>query len=212
MLEYLIQLDKELFLVLNGLHSPFFDTIMVLISSKWIWFPLYAVLIGLIIRSEKKRSWWAILFLVLTVALSDLISVHLFKDVFERLRPSHDLSLEGLVHLVNNHKGGKFGFVSSHAANAFSMAIFFAFFFRNKAFTYFIVSWATIVSYSRIYLGVHFPADIICGALLGTFIGVTTFYLYRRLYLKRYPNNKAATTMGSHMKIASDIDIGHKNQ
>jgi undecaprenyl-diphosphatase len=104
-------------------------------------------------------------------AITDLASVHLFKNVFLRLRPCHEPALSGLVHLVNNRCGGSYGFVSSHAANTFGLAIMVLLLFKklNPWIGYGMVIWAAMVSYSRIYLGVHYPGDILGGALLGSF-------------------------------------------
>ena len=181
MLDFLNKIDTELFLFLNSLHSDFFDGIMFFISGKKEWIPLYIAIILLILVKLKKRGLFAILSLILLLVFTDLVSVHLFKNVFERLRPSHNPQLEGLVHLVNNYKGGKFGFVSSHAANSFGFAFFLSLLFKNKYFSGFMLTWATIVSYSRIYLGVHYPGDIICGAILGIVLSLFVYFLYRRL-------------------------------
>lgn len=179
MIEFLDKIDKSIFLFLNGIHSPFWDKMMYWISGDTSWIFLYIILlIGLALKYR-----WRMIFVVLAVALvitaSDQFSVHLFKEVFMRLRPCHDPEISGLVHIVNNHCGGKFGFVSSHAANTFALAMLTSGLFKNIYFTWFIFAWATIVSYSRIYLGVHYPGDIIGGALLGIFLGWVVFLLYQ---------------------------------
>lgn len=179
MIEFLDKIDKSIFLFLNGIHSPFWDKMMYWISGDTSWIFLYIILlIGLALKYR-----WRMIFVVLAVALvitaSDQFSVHLFKEVFMRLRPCHDPEISGLVHIVNNHCGGKFGFVSSHAANTFALAMLTSGLFKNIYFTWFIFVWATIVSYSRIYLGVHYPGDIIGGALLGIFLGWVVFLLYQ---------------------------------
>ncbi|MDX2442800.1 MAG: phosphatase PAP2 family protein [Bacteroidales bacterium] len=181
MIEFLDKLDKSIFLFLNGIHSPFWDNLMYWISGDTSWLFLYIILlIGLAIKYR-----WRMIFVVLAVALvitaSDQFSVHFFKEIFMRLRPCHDPEISGLVHIVNDHCGGKFGFVSSHAANTFALAMLTSGLFKNKYFTWFIFAWATIVSYSRIYLGVHYPGDIIGGALLGIFLGWVVFLLYQYL-------------------------------
>jgi undecaprenyl-diphosphatase len=129
-----------------------------------------------------------LLFIALVVTLADQISVHAFKEVFQRLRPCHNPELQDIVHLVNNKCGGQYGFVSSHAANTFAVAFFLKKLFAQKQFSIFIIFWAAIVSYSRIYLGVHFPLDVIGGAVLGTLIGIMVFYLYR--YTSKKLSNK----------------------
>jgi len=123
-------------------------------------------------KKNGKKAYWILLFTILAVSLADLISVHAFKNVFERLRPCHEPTLQGLVYVVNGKCGGQFGFVSSHAANMFAVAVFTLNIFRNKFFTAFILCWALVVSYSRIYLGVHYPADVVCGALLGSAVSM----------------------------------------
>ena len=185
MLDYLLDLDTKLFLFLNSLNNPFFDTVMWHISGTKTWFPLYLLILFLIYRKVGLKTFViALLTLILLVTISDQTSVHLFKNVFQRLRPCHVSDIKDLVHTVNNKCGGSYGFISSHAANTFAFATFISLFFRQKAYTLFIFVWAAIVSYSRIYLGVHFVADIVCGALWGEFIGILLFKLYTLIISK----------------------------
>lgn len=177
MFEFLKEIDFKLFLFFNGHHNTFFDAIMYAISGKAIWLPLYIGILAGIIYRFKKQSWIILLSVVLLIVLSDQLSVQLFKNVFQRLRPCHNPILANLVHLVNGECGGKYGFVSSHAANTFALAIFTLMLFRNRAYTISILFWAAVVSFSRIYLGVHFPADVTVGALLGIAIGFGVYYL-----------------------------------
>jgi undecaprenyl-diphosphatase len=174
MVEWLDQLDKSIFLFLNGISSPFWDVVMFNISKKFIWIPLYALLLALLVKEYKWKSLLLLVFVVLTITLSDQSSVHLFKNVFERLRPCHQPELMGLVHTVNGKCGGQFGFVSSHAANSFALAGFFFMLLRAKMpyISWFLVIWAAVVAYSRVYLGVHFPGDILVGAILGFGLGL----------------------------------------
>ncbi|MDO9341002.1 MAG: phosphatase PAP2 family protein [Bacteroidales bacterium] len=171
------RLDQQLFLFLNSLNSPLWDTVMHAISGKVIWVPLYlAILIFLGIK-YKRKFLVILLFIILAVTLADQISV-LFKNHFQRLRPCHEPSLEGLIHLVNGECGGKFGFVSSHATNSFNVAFISLLFIKKRWYTISIILWALVVGYSRIYLGVHYPGDVICGSLLGALIGWSIYKLY----------------------------------
>jgi len=184
MIDYLSSIDTKIFLFLNGMNSPFWDAVMYLVSGKFTWIPFYLVIIFFIARKFKWNTLWIIIAIALIVTLSDQLSVHAFKNVFQRLRPCHDPMLSGFVHIVGRC-GGKFGFVSSHASNTFGVAVFLLLLFRVKWFSIVILLWATVVSYSRIYLGVHFPGDVLVGALLGVCIG---FLVWKTLEFasKRY--------------------------
>ncbi len=183
MLQSLQAIDTQLFLFINSRHSAFFDTEMQLISGQIIWIPYFLLVIFLFFKKYQKKGFIALLFLLLTVASADFGSVHLFKNVFERLRPCHNPDLQTIIHLVNNHCGGKYGFVSSHSANFFSLAMFATLIIRNNKFTILAFTIATVVAYSRIYLGVHYPGDVIGGALFGIFVAFA-FYRIFLLLLK----------------------------
>ncbi|OFX19156.1 MAG: hypothetical protein A2033_02020 [Bacteroidetes bacterium GWA2_31_9] len=179
MLEKLIQLDKELFLFLNGFHSETSDFIWWWISSKTLWIPLYVIILYFVIKKFQWRSISMILIIILGIAIADQISSSIIKELVHRLRPSHNPDFTQLVHIVNDYRGGLFGFVSSHAANTFLFATLTSLFFRNKWFSFSIFTWAIIVSYSRIALAVHYPLDIIGGAILGISISIILYLLYK---------------------------------
>jgi undecaprenyl-diphosphatase len=177
------QIDQQLFLFLNSANSPFWDSVMYFLSMKLVWAPLYlAILIWMGLRYGKK-FWILLLFVALAVFLADRTSV-MIKYLVDRPRPCHETSIQGLVHMVNGVCGGKYGFVSSHAANSFNVAFLSLSFIRKKWYTFFIILWASAVSYSRIYLGVHYPGDVAGGAILGALIGWSVYKLFS-LYERR---------------------------
>ncbi len=178
MVNWLVAIDTQLFLFLNGLHTPFLDPIMVFFSGKITWLPLYLIIIFFMYKQFGWRLLWPLLGVALIVVLADQTSVHLFKNVFERLRPCHNPDIKEMVHLAASRCGGKFGFVSSHAANTFGVATFLALLFKRRWFTVSIILWAAIVSYSRVYLGVHYPGDVLAGGLLGYICGLAVWNLY----------------------------------
>lgn len=197
-MDTLIQLDKELLIWLNSHNSQFWDVVMMFFTRKEFWIPLYLLLLYQIYKVKGKEAIWWILGAFLLIFLCDQISTQLFKNVFERFRPSHDPSLEGMVNLVSGYKGGRYGFVSSHATNSFGFALFTSLLFRNKLYTFFIFSWSLLVTYTRIYLGVHFPGDVIGGMILGLLLG----YLVYRL-IRWFTNTKKVSFSSGRRSIQS---------
>ena len=187
MLDQLLKLDTNLFLWFNSHHSPFWDDVMWLISGRIEWLPLYLVLITCIIYRFRWKSIPILIAVILTIALADQLAVKAFKEVFERLRPTHNPEIQHLVHIVNDYRGGSYGFVSNHAANSFSLAMFISLLFKNHYITIGMFFWAFLVSYSRIYLGVHYPGDILGGIALGIGIGWFIFFIYRK-FTERFMN------------------------
>lgn len=183
MIERLIQIDINLFLWLNSHHSPFWDSVMWFVSGKIQWLPLYLLLLGYIIYRYKWQSISIVIAMIIAITLADQLAVKAFKEVFERLRPSHNPDIQHLVHIVNSYRGGAYGFVSNHAANSFALAVFISFLLKKRIITAGMLFWAACVSYSRIYLGVHYPGDILGGALLGSLIGWLVYYIFNRFSL-----------------------------
>ena len=179
-LEKLVELDKELFLKINSLNSPFLDGVMYQISGNLIWLPLYLFLVYFLVKNYRN---WPLLLVgtAVAVGLADYISVHAFKEVFMRLRPCHNPEIQDMVHLVKNHCGGKYGFVSSHAANTFALATYLSLIFRKKYMTVILFVYAAVVAYSRVYLGVHYPGDVTGGALLGMLLGYLTYLTVKKI-------------------------------
>ncbi len=178
-------LDTQLFLFLNGKHNAFFDFVMLWVSDKFLWIPLYLFFAYLCYRHFGKRIWLIILATFLLILLSDQISNHVFKNNFLRFRPCHNIILEPYVHL-NGDCGGTYGFVSSHAANTFALAMFLCLLFykKIKRFGLYVFLWAALVSYSRIYNGVHYPADVAVGGMVGSLIGVFIYFWFDKINRK----------------------------
>ncbi|MGP1362522.1 MAG: phosphatase PAP2 family protein [Bacteroides sp.] len=179
-MELLQSIDRDLFLFLNGLHTDFLDPLMLFSSGKLTWIPFYLFLLYIVYRRQRWQGLlWYILAIGLVVLLADRLSVVCFKDVFERLRPCHNPSIASLVYLPSGRCGGLYGFVSSHAANVFGITLLSILFVRQRWFTFLLLCWALLVCYSRIYLGVHYPGDILCGAILGAGCGALVVLLIR---------------------------------
>jgi undecaprenyl-diphosphatase len=184
MIEKIKEWDTELFLFLNRLHTPYMDTAMYWVTDKWFWFPFYGVLIFFLIRRYKRTGLWMIVATVLAITLADQIASAVFKPYFLRNRPCHEAAIGQLVHVVRGC-GGQYGFVSSHASTTFAFATMMWLLLRHRVtFIVYLFYWAFLVSYSRIYVGVHYPLDIFFGALVGVICALTVFFIYKRLKIE----------------------------
>ena len=188
-LNKLKSLDNSILLFINSRHSQFWDGFMMDISNRFIWIPLYLFLAFLIYREFGKKSWIIILFAIIAVALSDQLASHLVKNIFMRYRPSHNLILSPQLHFVDDYKGGLYGFASSHASNTFSLTVFIMLLMpKNYKLIAGLFCWVVIVCYSRMYLGVHYPSDIIGGALIGILSAWISFRLCNRVQKRMLVN------------------------
>ncbi|MFZ5431106.1 MAG: phosphatase PAP2 family protein [Bacteroidota bacterium] len=188
-MDSILQFDRDLFLLLNGMHTPWWDTVMLFITRKETWLFLYLMLIYVIARNYEKKSWIILLVLLAGFAVSDQFST-LIKELTQRYRPGHEPALEGLVHIVLR-KGSTYGFVSSHASNTFFVLAFTAPLFRNRISFLSLLTWAMLVSYSRIYNGNHYPLDVISGGILGIALGILFYkiliFIETRFFITKTP-------------------------
>lgn len=188
MLDWILDIDTRLLLLINGWHAPWADQVMWFVSEKTTWFALYGLLIGLLINRFPKPSATSVVWLrrvpicvamivliVMAVGVADFIASGILKELVARPRPTRVPELEGVLHLVNGYKSGQYGFVSSHAANTMACGLLFSLIWRKKIATICLMLWVAINCYSRMYLGVHYPLDIIGGLVVGALVAVAAY-------------------------------------
>jgi len=190
-MDTILEIDKDLLIWINSFHTAWLDPVMLIVTKTAFWTPLYLFFIYLIFKKLGPNAWFAIAGAALTILLTEEITSGLMKPFFQRLRPSNDPSVQNLLHLVADSKGviyhgGKYGFASSHAANTFGTATLMWLLFKDRTrWMIFAFLWAAIMTYTRLYLGVHFPGDILVGALIGVLSGVAGYKLFMWLKGRR---------------------------
>lgn len=180
MIETIKYAEYECFLWLNSFHSTTLDVVMFWATYRFTWLPLYVYLIYFLFVNFRPKFWQNLLFVALSVGLADRFTSGFMKPYFQRFRPCHDPLIQHLVNVVGDC-GGQFGFASSHAANCFALATTFYLLNGNRNLTFFLFLWAIIVSYSRIYVGVHFPTDLLVGALVGILISIILYIFINKI-------------------------------
>ena len=182
MLESLEHFDQQLLLLLNGSNSVYWDGVWMTITTVGTWIVFYLALFIVLMRSYDIRHLLLILFFLgIAILLADQGASGICKPLVHRFRPTHEPALEGLVNVVDGYRGGLYGFFSSHAANGFAICTFLSLIIRSRWATGTLITYATLSSYSRIYLGVHYPGDILCGTIWGILCGFLVYQLYLRV-------------------------------
>ena len=197
--EGLLPMERDYFFALNGSDSLFMDNVMWTISGRFIWIPVFLFIIFLFFyRSNRKEAILVTIFLILVFAATDQISSSFFKPFFERFRPTHHPDFKDMVDMVNGYRGGRYGFISGHACNSFGIAVFLSLLFRNRLVTLSTLLWATINSYTRIYLGVHFISDILAGMIVGSLVAflLYLFYAAMRKSIVHPPSSRSQSAYG----------------
>lgn len=180
MLESLQALDRTIFLTLNEMHTPYLDSFMYIFTSKLVWIPLYASILYVLYKNMNIRMViFTTLIFALLIVIADQTCSSILRPIFERPRPSRNPEIADLVHIVNGKRGGKYGFPSCHAANTFALACFVMLLFKNKTLTTFFMLWAIATCYTRIYVGVHYPGDLLFGTIVGFTAGTIIYGIYR---------------------------------
>lgn len=207
----IISADKSLLLTLNGSDNLFADGLALSLTNAYTWIPLYVALFYMVMKNnDSLRQIILITALAgICVLLAGTINDSLVKPNIGRWRPTHDSEIGTLVDVVDGYRGGRFGFFSSHAANTLSVAIFFCLLVRSRSLSVILILWALVNSWTRIYLGVHFPLDVACGLLWGTIVGFGVYFFYKSVFLRLLPVKSSfiSSKYTSSGYVKADIDV-----
>ena len=181
--QWLVEGDSSTLLAVNGMHSSYFDTFMWLCSRKFEWIPFYLSILYVLFRNFNWRVvLYSLVAMGVVLLLTDAVSSHFIRPVVARLRPSNlENPISEMIHIVDNHRGGRYGFPSSHASNSWGLVFFVGLLLRRRVLTTFLVCWALLLCYSRLYLGVHYPGDLLAGMMLGAVVASVVYYVFWRM-------------------------------
>lgn len=205
MFEQIINWDKQLLLTLNSYHNPWLDRFMWMLSDTLVWIPFFIIFFIILVKNKQANAFLLLIAFGLLMLITDRVSSGILKPLIERLRPSHDPELGDWVITVNNYKGGLYGFVSSHAANFFGFAVLSLLFIRSWSYSLTIISWALLISYSRMYLGVHYPLDIFFGIVLGILSAFLIYKLFTKFVDKPNTRKRGHNVRSQTRKSDSDF-------
>lgn len=209
-MQTLVELDRSLLAFFNGSDSLFLDNLVVVLTSGLTWIPLYLSLLYIVIKNNEtmKQILLVIGCVCLCLLISDGVVDYIVKPTVGRLRPTNDPLVKYSLNVVDGIRETQYGFFSAHASNTFCIAIFFSLLIRNCKFVTTMIIWSLVNCWTRLYLGVHYPSDILVGLLWGGFVGVLVYYIYIKSYLRmhqefNYISSKYTSTGYNQM----DIDI-----
>ena len=189
--QWLVEGDSSILLAVNGMHSSYFDTFMWLCSRKFEWIPFYLSILYVLFRNFNWRVLlYSLVAMGVILLLTDAVSSHFIRPVVARLRPSNlENPISEMIHIVDNHRGGRYGFPSSHASNSWGLVFFVGLLLRRRVLTTFLACWALLLCYSRLYLGVHYPGDLLAGMMLGAVVASVVYYVFWRMTKVEQPSD-----------------------
>ena len=187
-----IDIDRQVLGVINGAHSAFLDSLMVTLTSAVTWIPLYLALLYLVVKNNENMAQigWVMLCCALCFFITEFVTDGLVKPAVARPRPGNDPEWMYMVHVVNGRRGLDYSFFSAHAANTFGIAVFFCLLVRDSVFSWLMVTWSLVNCYTRLYLAMHYPSDIMVGLAFGALVGATVYLLYSLVFKQISTNQK----------------------
>ena len=206
----IVEIDRQLLGVVNGAHSLFFDSLMVTLTSGATWIPLYIALLYLVVKNNETMGQIGLIMLcsALCFFITEFVTEGLVKPAVARPRPGNDPEWMYMVHVVNDLRGLDYSFFSAHAANTFGIAMFFCLLVRDSIFSWLMVTWSLLNCYTRLYLAMHYPSDILVGLLFGAIVGALVYLIYWLIYRQIYPTqNYVSSQYTSTGYNLADIDV-----